>query len=326
MNQTVKAAIPSSGTSGSFSATLSGLTPGQKYYFKAYAVVNGTGDYASQEKTVTASSYSDFTLPASDVEPAVAGKNWLELPGKTSASNQAVVTYSDSNGNRNYTHCYDKSTYTSLWTSYHLNSSHMGSLKRPNSWYYSPSIGETDQVNLKTHSYNNNYSKGHMIPNASRNGNEEMQKQTFYVTNAVPQIQDKFNGGIWQSLEGALQNIGKSEEIYIVTGVAFNTVGESKEIKYTTAKDDTTKQVPVPNYFYKVVLKVNKSGSTITGASAIGFWFEHEEYEKGDSYENYAVSVDQIEQWTGFDFFVNVPDFYEEKAEANNSWPVFQSF
>jgi endonuclease G len=201
----------------------------------------------------------------------------------------------------------------------------MGSLKRPNSWYYSPSIDEGDQVNLKTHSYNNNYSKGHMIPNASRNGNEEMQKQTFYVTNAVPQIQDKFNGGIWQSLEKALQTIGKSEEIYVVTGVTFNKVGENKTVTYTTAKDDT-KQVPVPNYFYKVVLKVNKSGSTITSASAIGFWFEHKEYEKGDSYENYSVSVDQIEQWTGFDFFVNVPDSYEGTAEANDDWAAFQNF
>jgi endonuclease G len=163
-----------------------------------------------------------------------------------------------------------------------------------------------------------------MIPNASRNGNEEMQKQTFYVTNAVPQIQDKFNGGIWQSLEKALQTIGKSEEIYVVTGVTFNKVGENKTVTYTTAKDDT-KQVPVPNYFYKVVLKVNKSGSTITGASAIGFWFEHKTY-SDDSYTNYVVSVDQIEQWTGFDFFVNVPDSLEPSAEANYDWSTFQSF
>ena len=70
---------------------------------------------------------------------------------------------------------------------------------------------------------------------------------------------------------------------------------------------------------------LHPSGRTITGASAIGFWFEHKEY-VSDSYTNYAVSVDQIEQWTGFDFFVNVPDSYETTAETNNSWSVFQSF
>lgn len=199
----------------------------------------------------------------------------------------------------------------------------MGSLSRPGSWSYSPSIDDSDQVNLKSHSYNDNYSRGHLIPNASRNGNSVMQKQTFYVTNSVPQIQTSFNGGVWQNLEAALQGIGESEEIYIVTGVAFNKVGESKTVKYTTAKDDT-KQVPVPNYFYKVVLKVNKSGSTVTSAKAIGFWFEHKTY--SDSYTNYAVSVDNIEQWTGFDFFVNLPDSIENTAETNTSWSSFQNF
>ena len=250
-------------------------------------------------------------------------QTWLELPGKVENSSYLTNTYYDGSS-RNYTHLYDKSTYTSLWTAYALNSSHMGSLDRPSSWDFSPFISETLQVDLTDRSYNDNYSRGHLIPNASRNGNSTMQKQTFYVTNSVPQIQNNFNGGIWQSLEAALQSIGKNEEIYIVTGVAFKKVGESKSITYTTAKDDN-KQVPVPNYFYKVVLKVEKSGNTVTSASTIGFWFEHKAY-SGDSYTNYSTSVDQIEEWTGFDFFVNLPDTIENAAEKNKNWTTFQSF
>ena len=80
----------------------------------------------------------------------------------------------------------------------------------------------------------------------------------------------------------------------------------------------------VPNYFWKVVLKVNKSGNTVTSASAIGFWFDHKTYT--DDYSNYAISVNQIESWTGFDFFVNLPDNVENSAESNTSWSAFQSF
>ena len=305
-----------SGTTSSFSADVEGLSAGTTYYIQSYVVVDG--------QTFTGSVTSFKTT--SEQVPAVSGKSWLELPGAVSGSDCVVNTYygsSTTDANRNYTHCYDKSTYTSLWTAYHLNSSHMGSLDRPSKWSYSPSINTSDQVNLCSSSYNDNYSRGHMIPNASRNGNSTMQKQTFYVTNSVPQIQDNFNGGVWQNLEAALQSIAASEEIYIVTGVAFNKVGESKTIKYTTAKDDT-KRVPVPNYFYKVVLKVNKSDSTVTGASAIGFWFEHKTY--SDSYTNYVVSVDQIEKWTGFDFFVNVPDALEATVETNKDWTAFKNF
>ncbi len=211
-----------------------------------------------------------------------------------------------------------------MWVAYPLNSSHMGSLARLDNWSYNPLISTSYQVNLCNSSYNDNYSRGHLIPNASRNGDSTLQAQTFYVTNSVPQIQDNFNGGIWSSLEGALQSIAKSEEIYIVTGVAFAKEGETRSITYTTAKDDT-KSVPVPNYFYKVAMKVTKSSSgTVTAASTIGFWFEHKTY--SDSYTNYAVSVDQIEAWTGFDFFVNLPDSVETSAEANSSWTTFQSF
>lgn len=165
-----------------------------------------------------------------------------------------------------------------------------------------------------------------MIPNGSRNGIREMQLQTFYVTNAVPQRQNKFNGSIWNAMEQAIQAIvkGTSEEIYVVTGVAFNKVGENKSVSYITPKNDT-KECAIPNYFYKLVLRVEKSGNTVTSASTVGFWYEHKDYDN-NTYTNYAVSVDQVEKWTGFDFFVNLPDDVEAEAESNSSWTTFKNF
>ena len=152
-----------------------------------------------------------------------------------------------------------------------------------------------------------------------------MQIQTFYVTNSVPQVHTNFNSGIWQKLEAALQSLGEQELIYIVTGVAFSKEGENRSVEYTTAKDDT-KQVPIPNYFYKVVLKVNTNSSgEVTDASTIGFWFENKAY-SGSAYDSYTTTVDQIEAWTGFDFFVNLPDAIETKAEQNSSWSSFKNW
>ena len=212
----------------------------------------------------------------------------------------------------------------SLWTAYPLNSSHMGSLSRPNNWEYNPAFNSSDQAAITSGSYSGStYSRGHMIPNGSRNGIKAMQLQTFYATNSVPQRQNKFNGSIWNSLEQAVQAVARNEEIYVVTGVAFNKVGETKSIDYV--QDKNSKDCAIPNYFYKVVLKVEKSGSTVTSASTIGFWFVHQDYSDND-YAKYAVSVDQIEQWTGFDFFVNLPDGVEAAAEKNSSWSTFQNF
>ena len=82
----------------------------------------------------------------------------------------------------------------------------------------------------------------------------------------------------------------------------------------------------MPTYYWKVLLKVKRdSGGNVTSASTVGFWFEHKSY-TGSSYSEYAVSVDQIEQWTGFDFFVNLPDSIETSAETSASWSAFQNF
>lgn len=238
----------------------------------------------------------------------------LELPA--SVDSKTAVEMKIKCGDRvNYTALYDTERYASLWVAYSLTSEDMGDVKRPSSWSYNPQLSTSKQVNLCSRSYNDDYSRGHLIPNASRNARREAQEQTFYVTNSVPQIQNGFNGGVWMHLESAVQHYAEHEPLYITTGVVFEPVGESCEVRYTSAKDDT-KRVPVPNFFYKVVLRVERSASgKVVDAEAIGFWFEHRQY--SDKYYNYAVSVDEVERLTGFDFFASLPNDVEAHAERN---------
>ena len=154
--------------------------------------------------------------------------------------------------------------------------------------------------------------------------NSTMQKQVFYATNSTPQIQDQFNGGVWEQFETAVRGqVPTRDSLYIATGAVFRTTGGSESITYIRPAEDS-KQCPVPNYYFKVVLKVKRSGSTITSAMAVGAWFEHRQY--SDSWTNYVVSVDEIERLTGFDFFANLPDDVEATAEQNGSWSAFSSF
>lgn len=277
---------------------------------------------AQQEGIVT-----DAEAVEAEEVPVVDGVAWLELPAERKDGyypNSEVVTVM-SQGERNYTFCYDFDTYTSLWVAYPLEARHMGDYERPDGWDYNPQLSTSDQVNLCSRSYADDYSRGHLIPNASRNGNLEMQQQTFYVTNSVPQVQDGFNGGIWMRLEAGLQGVAESDLIYIVTGVAFEKMDEEREVKYTAARNDPEKRVPVPNYFYKVALKVTYNGDgDVVDAQSVGFWFENRSYKGG--FADYAQSVDVIEAWTGFDFFPNLPDAIETKAEQNTSWDKFMAF
>ncbi len=151
-------------------------------------------------------------------------EDWLELASGLEGSRYLVNTYY-SGSTRNYTHLYDTEMLTSLWTAYPLSSSYMGSLDRPSGWSCNPSIDEKYQVKVTSYSYSNStYSKGHMCPKNSRDADQTMLEQTFYVTNQVPQIQNSFNDGIWNDLEGAVQGVAESnssETIYVVTGFDF---------------------------------------------------------------------------------------------------------
>lgn len=224
---------------------------------------------------------------------------------------------------RNYSYLFDKSMYTTMWVAYPLYGSTIGGNYSAN-WKPNPNLAESAQMDIWSGSYGvEDYSRGHLLPDASRDGNSEMLKQAYYATNQVPQIQNSFNGGIWSNLENAIRGEVQGDTLYVVTGVAFRKVGGSESIKYIKPQYDT-KQCPVPNYFYKVVMKVKRSGGAVTSASTVGFWMEHKTY--SGSYTNYAVSVDQIEKWTGMDFFVNLPDSVEANAETNTNWSTFQNF
>ena len=276
---------------------------------------------------------------------AALGLSWLEIPAAMRGSEMGGVTTSDlfmhtfyygaeNASNRNYTVCYDKGKMTTYWVAYPLNSSHIGSLDRTDVWTYVDNslLAERYQPNIVSGSYRsaasggtNNYSRGHLLPSASRTATSLMNEQTFITVNQVPQIQNGFNGGVWMYLESAVRSARNGKTIFVVTGTALQKGnGEAEEIG-TMAKtyDRNGKEIPVPRYFYKVLLKVD-SETNPTKASAVGFWFTNQSSSSG--YESFAVSVDQIESKLGMDFFVNLPDALEQSVEKNTSWSAFSNF
>ena len=328
-----------------FTAEVSSLNENTTYYYKAY-VLEYDGDTGSFiERYGTIRSFKTRT------KAAFTPGGWLELPtssvdASTTTSSRAdlymvthraVMTGSDK-PQRNYTILYDPEMYASYWVAYPLCNNHLGS-GRDESWDFDPDVPESKQTNIRkgaygvkwpTASYANNYfARGHQIPNADRNGVSAMMAQTYYSTNLTPQLQYGFNGDIWKNLEDGVRDVvkGKADTVYVVTGAAFRKVDGSESITTITSVRDG-KVLPVPNYYWKVLLKVKWSGGSVSGASAIGFWLNHwETYSTaGNAYEACAVSVDQIEEWTGFDFFSNLSTPLQDGAEAATDWAAFKAY
>lgn len=331
-------------TTGSFSCVLPSLTEQTTYYVKAYVV---EFDSSTQTYVEHYGSIVHFTTLS---KAAYTPGGWLEMPSYTVENMAGTTTSSLSDlytvthyatmhekKARNYTILYDPAMYASYWVAYPLCAAHLGS-GRDEDWDFDPVVPQSKQtsvykgygVNVSSDTYaSQHYARGHQLPNADRNGVDAMMAQTYFSTNMTPQLQNGFNGGVWAHLEEAVRSVVEhnSDTVYVVTGAAFRKKGGNETIKTITNTRDG-KLLPVPNYYWKVLLKVKWNAGSVAGASAIGFWLEHRDnYPNGSTnYLPYVTSVDQIEAWTGFDFFSNLSTSLQSGAEAATDWASFKAY
>ena len=216
---------------------------------------------------------------------------------------------SDGKTRRNYSMCYDTKNYLARWIAYPMHSYYTSGSQSSTTFYQDPSFTNKEQV---TDTYNE-YSRGHQIAKAQRTVTRMARQQSNYYTNMTPQLQS-LNGGKWNTLENKERGAWMcSDTLYVVTGCHFDNYN-------TKCTNDDGKSCPVPTHYFKVMLRT-KSGSTgkrVQDCSAselicAGYWVEHG--------ENSAVtpqlkSVAEIEQLTGFTFFVNVPNAPKSTADS----------
>lgn len=295
--------IPVPTGSGTKSVRIEGLTPATEYTFHLYADRGGER-FRSDETTFT-------TLDASAPSGGVYRTGWAELPVEVEKAGDYYYAYHmrpDDVPGRNYSVCYSAEMRCAVWTAMPLHECYLGNAKRTNAWQYDPAIPREVQPNLKN-SYEGNYSRGHMVASSDRQVDQTINRTTFYFTNMAPQIQNEFNGGIWNDLEVKCQEKWIcSDTLYVVTGAYF-------ENENRTCLDNDGQRVVVPTHFYKVLLR-SKSGSTgrplheLAADELIctGFWLDHTtKYgTKGKITAEYMMSVEEIERMTGFEFFTNV--------------------
>lgn len=246
---------------------------------------------------------------------------WLELPATAEGDNRYFFTHDMEVGRykgRNYSFYLDIDAKISVWVAYPLNRSLIGSGSRSNAWGLDPKVPSKYQSVIYS-AYKGGYERGHQLPSADR---YSANVSTFYGTNMTPQ-KGELNENAWASLEGMVRNWSyQFDTLYVVTGADIN---GSKEF----ATDNDGKKITVPVGYFKALLGYKKGGTlgitgTTGGYTAIGFYFKHQYY-KDDEIMGQAMTIDALEQKTGFDFFVNLPaqigDKLSDKVESTkDSW------
>ena len=206
-------------------------------------------------------------------------------------------------------------------------------VKRTDAWSVDPKLPAEMQVQESDHK-NDGFDKGHLCASEDRVYLKEANEQTFYYSNMSPQLND-FNGGFWGKLEARVQTWGRStadgvyDKVYVTKGGTLNKL--LKNFKGTTvnggtpttdANGFTIHGLACPEYYFMAVLSQKDDVF-----HAIAFLVPHKEgmtrNPSSDELKEYVVSVDNLEEETGIDFFCNLPDVLENEVEAAynlNDW------
>ncbi len=235
----------------------------------------------------------------------VSGGHLLEYPHFTQGNDQLLVVHKTDQYGITYSLEWDCSKKTQRWTAYEFhNGLPDNNVGRNEGWMDDPDIPTAYQTHYDWYS-NTGYSRGHMCMSNDRQSSIEQNRQTFYISNAMPQYQSH-NGGIWNTIETKINTWGNTstfrDTLYVVKG---GTIRDDQILETTTTG------LVVPKYFFMAVLCL-KDGNY----KAIAFWTEHKnESGTGTSPIDYAISVKELEEKTGIDFFCNLPDDIEQEVE-----------
>lgn len=157
------------------------------------------------------------------------------------------------------------------------------------------------------------FDRGHLCASADRYLSREANEQTFYMTNMSPQMSN-FNSPYWSSFEGYVQSRGRdasfADTLYVVKG---GTIADDQILGYVSRSNGSS--VAIPQYYFMALLKCKNNTY-----SALAFWMEHRDY--GNIELNNAqmaariITIDELEEKTGIDFFHNLPDNVETVVES----------
>lgn len=148
--------------------------------------------------------------------------------------------------------------------------------------------------------FDSGWTRGHMACAADFQWDEDAMNDTFYLTNICPQ-DEELNKGDWNYLEKQVRRWARDYgKVWVVSGPIVGTN------RYGIIGD---RGVTVPDSFFKAVLAENRGKY-----HAIAFVMDNDD--KRYWLDDCAMTVDELEDITGLDFFPLLPDEVEKNVES----------
>ena len=203
---------------------------------------------------------------------------------------------------RGHTVGYDDSLPSPRWSSYRVFPYKDAYLERPSSF---KSDTRTASRVTTSEFVRSGYDRGHLAPNYAISVcyGEEAQRETFLLSNIVPQLH-ALNAGLWKDMEQRIMKryVERYGTVWVQVGPVFTAPPEKK-----------VGRIPVPSSFWMVISEYDES---VHGIRAIAYLVPHEEKWRDTELTRYVVSIRRVEEVTGLDFFPKLPKATQDRLES----------
>ena len=306
----------------------------KKYYFY-HAVMLVTLAFTACNSDDDPLLTEDINVNANTTEKSIYATR-IEMPRVKNGTNYMLLTKYDDGIGVNYSVEWDCITRAQRWTCWEWNATNTtkgwerkswsGAVWQGRQWTGDPfqpdtEIDEAYRTELSDYS-GSGYNRGHICASEDRICSQNVNGQTFFLSNMHPQIYE-FNGGVWATMESKVRTwrdvvVGNGGVMYVCKGgtlydVTINGKKQAGTLEKNpkTGATNATLRMPVPKYFFMAVLKKSAAGMY----SGMAFWAEH----KADTSKDltpYMITINELESRTGYDFFCNLPDKIEQSVQT----------
>lgn len=238
----------------------------------------------------------------------------LQLGNPTNAKTSADVPDNYLIEKPQYTMSYNRTNVTPNWVAWHLAAEDLGGAERQDNFRPDPALPAGWTAAKPADYAGSGFDRGHLCPSADRTATDTDNSATFLMTNIVPQAPN-LNRNTWESLESYSRDLVKAgNELYIYAGT-YGTGGKGSEGSANRLKD----KINIPEACWKIVLILpagdNDFSRVAEATQVIAVWMPNTQ-SVTNSWRSYRVSIDEIEQKTGYDFFADLPVSVQASLES----------
>ncbi len=240
-----------------------------------------------------------------ELSHAVQAESNSALPQKTlwpdAAGTSQIITRA------NYVAGYSKQHHQSIWTFHILKNTYVRGEASRQGNQFQPDPFINGRSPYPSDYSRSGYDRGHMVPAGDFKCCQSWMDETFYMSNVAPH-ESEFNRGTWERLESLIRQwVRRDKELYVITGSVFEKNPE---------KIGRSLKISVPSHVYKILVY---KPDDVSQARMIAFLLPNRET-GNRRFSQFVVSVKELEQKTGINFFANMPKDWQYKLEKQNQW------